>query len=152
MARMYSGKRGKSGSHKPPVKIVARFVKLKKEEVERLVEELVKKRLTSAQIGIILRDQYGVPDVKTITGKSITQIMKEKGVYPEIPEDLMNLMRRAVNLRAHLEKNKADKHSLRGLQNLESKIKRLGKYYSKKGILPPDWEYSPEKAKLLTQK
>jgi small subunit ribosomal protein S15 len=152
MARMYSGKKGKSGSHKPPVKIVPRWVKMKKEEIESLVEKLAKQRLSSAQIGMILRDQYGIPDVKTITGKSISQIMKEKGVYPEIPEDLMNLLRKAVNLRAHLEKNKADKHSLRGLENLESKIKRLGKYYSRKGILPPDWEYSPEKAKLIVQK
>ncbi|MEM7826162.1 MAG: 30S ribosomal protein S15 [Candidatus Aenigmatarchaeota archaeon] len=152
MARRYSRKKGKSGSHKPPVKIIPRWVKMKKEEIENLIEKLARERLSSAQIGTILRDQYGITSVKTITGKTITQIMKEKGVYPEIPEDLLNLMRKAVNLRAHLEKHKKDKHSLRGLQNLESKIKRLGKYYSRKGILPPDWEYSPEKAKLLVQK
>lgn len=152
MARMYSGKKGKSGSHKPPVKVVPRWIKMKKGEVEDLIEQLAQKRLTSAQIGMILRDQYGIPDVKAITGKSISEIMKERNVYPEIPEDLLNLLKRAVNLRAHLEKNKADKHSLRGLQNLESKIKRLGKYYVKKGILPKDWEYSPERAKLIVQK
>lgn len=152
MARMYSGKKGRSGSHKPPVKIIPRWVKLKKEEIESLVERLAKQRLSSAQIGTVLRDQYGIPDIKTIAGRTVSQIMKEKGVYPEIPEDLMNLLRKAVNLRAHLEKNKADKHSLRGLENLESKIKRLGKYYSRKGVLPPDWEYSPEKAKLVVQK
>ena len=149
---MYSGKKGKSGSHKPPVKIVPRWVKLKKEEIENLVEKLARQRLSSAQIGTILRDQHGIPDIKATTGKTVSQIMREKGVYPEIPEDLMNLLRKAVNLRAHLEKNKADKHSLRGLENLESKIKRLGKYYSRKGILPPNWEYSPEKAKLIVQK
>ncbi|MEM5829250.1 MAG: 30S ribosomal protein S15 [Candidatus Aenigmatarchaeota archaeon] len=152
MARMYSGKRGRAGSHKPPVKIVPKWVKLKKEEIEDLIEKLAKQRLTSAQIGMILRDQYGIPDVKTIVGKDISEIMKERGVYPEIPEDLMNLLRKAVNLRAHLEKHKKDKHSLRGLQNLESKIKRLGKYYSKRGMLPKDWEYSPEKARLIVQK
>jgi small subunit ribosomal protein S15 len=151
MARMYSGKKGKAGSHKPPVKIVPRWVKLKKDEIENLVEKLARQNLTSAQIGTILRDQYGIPDVKAITGKSISKIMREKKVYPEMPEDLMNLLKKAVNLRSHLEKNKADKHSLRGLENLESKIKRLGKYYSRKGILPPNWEYSPEKAKLIVQ-
>ncbi|MEM5853152.1 MAG: 30S ribosomal protein S15 [candidate division WOR-3 bacterium] len=152
MARMYSGKKGKSGSHKPPVKVVPRWVKMKKEDVEKLIEKLAQQRFSSAEIGMILRDQYGIPDVKAITGKSISEIMKEKNVYPEIPEDLLNLLRRAVNLRAHLEKNKADKHSLRGLQNLESKIKRLGKYYVRKGILPKDWEYSPERAKLIVKK
>jgi small subunit ribosomal protein S15 len=151
MARMYSGKKVKAGSHKPPVKIVPRWVKLKKDEIENLVEKLARQNLTSAQIGTILRDQYGIPDVKAITGKSISKIMREKKVYPEMPEDLMNLLKKAVNLRSHLEKNKADKHSLRGLENLESKIKRLGKYYSRKGILPPNWEYSPEKAKLIVQ-
>lgn len=151
MARIYSRKKGKSGSHKPPIKVVPRWLKMKKEEVENLVEKLARERLNSAQIGLILRDQYGITDVKTVTGKTITQIMKERKLYPEIPEDLLNLMRKAVKLRAHLEKNKKDKHSLRGLQNLESKIKRLGKYYSRKGVLPPDWEYSPEKAKLLVQ-
>ncbi|MEM7821683.1 MAG: 30S ribosomal protein S15 [Candidatus Aenigmatarchaeota archaeon] len=152
MARIYSGKKGKSSSHKPLVKIKPRWVKLKKEEVEGLIEKLARQRLTSAQIGTILRDQYGIPDVKTITDKTISEIMREKGVYPEIPEDLMALLKKAVNLRSHLEKNKADKHSLRGLKNLESKIKRLGRYYSRKGILPPDWEYVPEKAKLMVQK
>ncbi|MFH8119525.1 MAG: 30S ribosomal protein S15 [Candidatus Aenigmatarchaeota archaeon] len=125
---------------------------MKKEDVEKLIEKLAQQRFSSAEIGMILRDQYSIPDVKAITGKSISEIMKEKNVYPEIPEDLLNLLRRAVNLRAHLEKNKADKHSLRGLQNLESKIKRLGKYYVRKGILPKDWEYSPERAKLIVKK
>jgi small subunit ribosomal protein S15 len=152
MAKIYSRKKGKSGSHKPPVRIVPRWLKMKKNEVEDLVERLARQRLTSAQIGTILRDQYGIPDVKTLTNKTISEIMKEKGVYPEIPEDLLSLMRKAVNLRSHLEKNKADKHSLRGLENLESKIKRLVKYYTRKGILPKDWKYSPEKAKLIVQK
>jgi small subunit ribosomal protein S15 len=152
MARIYSRKKGKHSSKKPPVKIFPRWVKLKKDEVEKLVEELAKQRLTSAQIGLILRDQYGIPDVKAMVGKTIGKIMKQRKLSSEIPEDLMSLLKKAVNLRAHLERNKADEHSLRGLKNLESKIRRLGKYYSRKGLLPPDWEYSPEKAKLIVQK
>ena len=152
MARIYSGKKGKSGSHRPPVKIVPRWVKYKKEEVIDLVVKLAKERKTSAAIGAILRDQYGIPDVKAITGKTISKIMKEKKLYPEIPEDMLSLLKKAVALREHLERNKADKHSKRGLQNLESKIRRLGKYYVRKGLLPKDWKYSPEEAKLIVQK
>ena len=143
---------GKHGSKKPPVKRVPKWVKYKKAEVEELVVKLAKEGYTSARIGIILRDQYGIPDVKTITGKSISRIMKEHKVYPEIPEDLLSLLKKAVRLREHLEKHKKDKHSKRGLELLESKIRKLGKYYMRKGILPKDWKYSPEEAKLIVQK
>lgn len=152
MARMYSGHRGKSASHKPPIKIVPKWVTSKKSEVEKLIVELAKQKYTSAQIGLILRDQYGIPDVKTITKKSISQIIKEHNFYPEIPEDLLRLLRKAVLLRGHLTKYKRDLHSKRGLENLESKIRRLGKYYSRTGKLPSDWRYSPEEAKLIVQK
>jgi small subunit ribosomal protein S15 len=151
MARRYSRKKGKSRSKKPPIKIPPKWVKYKKEEVEALVVKLAKEGKSSATIGTILRDQFGIPDVKAITGKSISKIMKENEVYPPIPEDLLNLLRKAVNLREHLEKHKKDKHSRRGLELLESKIRRLGKYYVRKGVLPKDWTYSPEKAKLLVE-
>ncbi len=145
-------RRGKHGSKKPPVKRIPKWLKYKKEEVENLVVKLAKEKIPSAQIGIILRDQYGIPDVKAITGKSISKIMKENKVYPEIPEDLLFLMKKAVRLREHLEKHKKDKTSKRGLEILESKIRKLAKYYVRKGILPKDWSYSPEQAKLIVQK
>ena len=103
-------------------------------------------------IGTILRDQFGIPDVKVITGKKISKIMKEHGLYPSYPEDLLNLLRKAVHLRRHLEVHKKDKHSMRGLQLLESKIRRLAKYYVKTGVLPEGWKYDPEEAKLIVQR
>jgi small subunit ribosomal protein S15 len=152
MARVYSRKKGKHGSRKPPIKMVPRWVKLKKEDVENIVAQLAKQRYTSATIGIILRDQYGIPDAKIITNKTISKIMRENKLYPEMPEDMLNLLKKAVLLREHLERNKADKHSRKGLENLESKIRRLGKYYSRVGTLPWNWKYSPEEAKLIVQK
>ncbi len=143
---------GKHGSKKPPVKRIPKWLKYKKEEVENLVVKLAKEKIPSAQIGIVLRDQYGIPDVKAITGKSISKILKEKKLYPEIPEDLLFLLKKAVRLREHLEKHKRDKTSKRGLEILESKIRKLAKYYVKKGILPKGWSYSPEQAKLIVQK
>ena len=152
MARMYSHKRGKSGSKKPPVKVAPRWVKLKKQDVINLVIDLAKQKYSSAMIGMILRDQYGIPDVKVLTGKTITQIMKENKLYPEFPEDLMNLFKKAVNLYAHLSTHKSDKHSKRGLECLESKIRRLLKYYKRKGRIPKDFKYDIEKIKLIIQK
>jgi len=80
--------------------------------------------------------------------------MKKQSIVYEVPEDMMSLLKRAVNLRAHLGrgKNKRDKTSKYGLENLESRIRRLGKYYSKKGKLPKGWKYDIEKAKLIVQK
>ena len=152
MARIYSRKRGRHGSKKPPIKTAPRWVKHKKKEVEDLVIKLAKKRYSSATIGTLLRDQYGIPSAKAVTGKTISQIMKENKVYPDMPEDLLSLLKKAVNLRKHLDANKPDRHSKKGLKNLESKIRRLGKYYSRKGVLPKNWKYSLEEAKLIVQK
>ena len=152
MARIHARKRGKSGSKRPSRKTPPKWVRYRKDEVEKLVIKFAKEGLPSAKIGLILRDQFGIPSVKSITGKTITKIMKENNLYPKIPEDLFNLLKQAVNLRDHLKKNKKDYTSKRGLELLESKIRRLVKYYVRKGILPEDWRYEPEKGKILVQK
>ena len=152
MARMYSRKKGKHGSKRPPLKIVPRWVKYKKKEVEDLVIKLAKDKKNSAVIGTILRDEYGIPDVQTITGKKVVQIMVENKLYPEYPEDLMSLFKQAIILRQHIVKHKGDMHSKKGLEHLESKIRRLIKYYSKEGKVNRDFAYDPEKIKLIVQK
>lgn len=131
---------------------VPKWLEYSKEEVENLVLKLARERYNFAQIGLILRDQYGIPDVEAVTGKSISKIIKAHGISYEVPEDMMNLLKKAVRLREHLEKNKRDKRSRYGLENLESRIRRLGKYYSKVGKLPADWKYDPNLAKLMVQK
>ncbi len=151
MARIHARKRGKHSSKKPLRKGVPSWVGLKPGEIEKKIVELAKEGKSSSQIGIILRDSFGVPDVKVSIQKSITDVMKEKGLYPEIPEDLLNLIKRAVLVRKHLDVHKGDKHSKRGLQLIESKIRRLVKYYIRTKKLPSGWRYDPEKAKLLVE-
>jgi small subunit ribosomal protein S15 len=104
MARVYSGKKGKHGSKKPPVKAAPKWFKMKKEEVEELVIKLAKEKYSSAVIGTVLRDQYAIPNVKIITGKSVVSIMKENKLYPDLPEDMLNLLKKAVVLRQHLQR------------------------------------------------
>jgi small subunit ribosomal protein S15 len=151
MARMHSRKKGRAGSKRPSTKTTPKWVRYKKEEIEKIVIKLAKEGNSTSNVGSILRDQFGVPSVKLITGKTISQILKEEKIYPKYPEDILNLLKKSVNLRDHLEKNKADSTSKRGLELLESKIRRLGKYYVRRKVLPPDWKYDPEKAKLLVQ-
>ena len=143
MARLHARKRGKAGSKRPSRKTAPKWIRYKKDEVEKLVIKLAKEGNSTSMIGLILRDQFGIPLVKKITGKTISEIMKENNLYPELPEDLFNLLKQAVNLRNHLEKNKSDYTSKRGLELLESKIRRLGKYYVREKVLPEDWVYSP---------
>ena len=150
MARMYSGRKGKSGSHKPAQK-KAPWVKYKPREVEEIVGKLAKQGSGSAEIGLVLRDQYGIPSVRAITKKKMQHIMKDQGATQELPEDLYSLLKLTVKLKTHLERNKHDRYSKRGLELAESKIRRLAKYYKEKKILPEKWQYDPEKAKLLVK-
>ncbi|MBP2172217.1 30S ribosomal protein S15 [Methanococcus voltae] len=151
MARLHSGKRGSSSSTRPLRTEVPAWVILNAEEVEARIIEMAKEGKQSALIGNIMRDMYGVPNVKLMTGKSVSTIMKEAGFYPEVPEDLLNLMKKAINLRNHLENNPRDTHSKTGLHLIESKIRRLVKYYKGTKVLPATWRYSPETARLLVE-
>ena len=102
-------------------------------------------------IGIVLRDQYGIPSVKLITKKSITKILEENNLGLKIPEDLMNLKKKAVNINKHMKAHKHDMTAKRGMQLTESKIRRLAKYYIREGKLPKNWKFDIEKAKLLVR-
>jgi len=148
---MYSRKRGKSSSTKPSKEAKPVWVRHKKKEVEILIQKLAKEGHTSSEIGIILRDSYGVPDVRLVTESSITQIMKEKNLLGELPEDLLAVIKKAVSLKKHYEENKQDKCAFRGFQLTESKIKRLVNYYKKVGKLPIDWKYDSESIKLYAE-
>jgi len=145
-----SKEKGRSGSLRPARLEKPEWIKMRPEEVEELVVTLHRKGYPPSMIGTILRDQYGIPLVKAVTGKSVLQILRERGLAPEIPEDLLNLMKRAVRVRKHLDEHPKDYHSKRGLQLIESKIHRLAKYYKREGILPPDWKYDPSKVALYT--
>lgn len=144
--------KGRSHSTRPVRASPPRWLKLSSEEIEALIVELAKKGYGPSMIGIILRDQYGIPLVKPILGKGIAKVLEEHGLAAEIPEDLFNLMKRAAKLRTHLEEHPKDYHSKRGLEEIESKIRRLAKYYKRIGKLPKYWKYEPEKVKLLVSR
>ena len=149
MARIHARRKGVSHSKRPLIDENPAWVTVSATEIEDLVVKMAKDGNNSAKIGLILRDQYGVPDVKLATGKTVTQIMKEKGVSPALPEDLSSLMRRAIDLNVHLRDNKGDISNTRGLLLIEAKIRRLERYYKKEGVLPEDWKYSLSTAELM---
>jgi small subunit ribosomal protein S15 len=148
LARLYTSKRGRSGSTRPVNKKPPAWFKYAPEEVEALVAKLSKAGNTPSSIGAILRDKYGIPLVKPVTGKTISQLVQLSGQAPKIPEDLDYLFRRAQALRKHMEKNRKDYHNKRSLATVESKIHRLVKYYKAYGKLQQDWEYKPMAASV----
>jgi small subunit ribosomal protein S15 len=150
MARMYSRKKGKSKSRKPETNS-ATWVTYSDKEVEKLVLKYQKVGHSSSEIGIVLRDKYGIGDVKTITGKRINKILEEKGVVRKLPEDILNLIKRMVALKAHLDKNKKDQAAKRGLLLTDSKIRRLSKYYIKSKKLPKDWKLNRDRLKMYLE-
>lgn len=91
-----------------------------------------------------MRDQHGVAQIKSVTGNKTVRILKKAGIEysvlstysqyniiiyglglaPTIPEDLYMLIKKAVAVRKHLERNKKDKDSKFRLILIESRIHR----------------------------
>jgi len=140
-ARLYTSKRGKSGSTRPISKKTPSWVKYTPDEVESLVLKLSREGNSASIIGVLMRDRYGVPLVKSITGKNVQEILKPGQQAGALPEDLAALLKKADDLRRHLEKNRKDHVNKRSLAMIESKIHRLEKYYRVKGQLSPEWHY-----------
>ncbi|MBI5553352.1 MAG: 30S ribosomal protein S15 [Candidatus Diapherotrites archaeon] len=124
---------------------------LNAEEIRRKVIEFGNQARAAAEIGMLLRDQFGVPNVFKATGKSVKEILAQEKLLPEIPEDLMSLIRRSVTQQRHMKENKKDQTAKRGYTLTVSKIRRLAVYYQREGLLPASWKYSPETAALLVK-
>lgn len=120
-------------------------------EVEELVVKLARDGNPPSKIGIILRDRYAVPSVRQVTGKSLGQILRASGLKLGLPEDLANVIRKAVRLYSHLDRNPKDFKTKRALEVVEGRINRLSRYYRRKGLLPPGWRYDRERAALLVR-
>lgn len=146
---MHKRKRGKSSSKKPMQTKADEWLQIDALELENIIVEIAKTGATPSVIGMRLRDLYGVPGVKYVLNKKLSVIMRKKGIEPEYPEDLRSLMKKAVKVWNHLQHNPRDIHNRRNLQLIESKIRRLVKYYHRTGKLSRDWEYSIETAKLI---
>ena len=138
--------KGRSHSTRPVSRRPPSWCKYQPEEVEAFVIKLAKDGNSLSKIGTILRDQYAIPLVKPITGKSISDILESAGLAPSMPEDLANLIKKAQNLAVHMEKNKKDLHNKRALQVIEARIYKLSRYYKRRGVLPPKWKYEAKVA------
>lgn len=150
MARMHARRKGKSGSTRPiDRKKHPDWSSLNPREAEARIVELAKVGKSTSEIGMILRDQYAVPDVKIATNKRISQILEQKNMKTDIPEDLRSLIHKALQIKKHMDVHKKDYKGKRDLQLTESKIRRLTRYYHNQNRLPRDWKYSLDQARLM---
>lgn len=149
MGRMHSGGKGISKSSLPYKRSSPSWLKVTADQVEKNVCKFAKKGLNPSQIGVMLRDSHGVAQVKSVTGNKILRILKKNGLAPEIPEDLYMLIKKAVTVRKHLERNKKDKDSKFRLILIESRIHRLARYYRLSRRLDANWKYESATASAL---
>ncbi len=140
MGRMYGKGKGISSSALPYRRSPPSWLKTSPEEVIEQMCKFAKKGLTPSQIGVILRDSHGIAQVRNVTGNKVLRILKANGLAPEIPEDMYHLVKKAVAIRKHLERNRKDKDSKFRLILVESRIHRLARYYKTTGQLPPNWK------------
>ena len=151
MSRMHSKGKGASGSRKPHSQSPPEWSNSDKKEVEELILQLSEEGNSNASIGIILRDNLGVPNVRLVTGERISQTLERLGKSGKLPEDLMSLMRRALRLIDHLSQNSKDIHNRRQLELCESKIRRLSRYYRENNQIDSDWTYKRDQLRLMVE-
>ncbi|MFB6228086.1 MAG: 30S ribosomal protein S15 [Halobacteriales archaeon] len=149
MARMHTRRRGSSDSDTPVADDPPEWSDVDAERIEDHVVRLAEEGHDPSEIGLALRDSgvagTPIPDVKLATGKKVTEILEEHDADPELPEDLRNLMEKAIDLREHVQENPQDHQNKRALQNVESKVRRLANYY-RGDELDEEFSYSYEVA------
>jgi small subunit ribosomal protein S15 len=140
--------KGKSHSMRPVSRRPPSWCKYQPEEVESFIIKLAKEGHSLSSIGTILRDQYAIPLVKPLVGKSISDVLEGANLAPTMPEDLSNLMRKAQSLAVHMDKNKKDLHNKRNMQIIEARIHKLSRYYKREGVISKNWKYEAKIASV----
>ncbi len=151
MARLHSKRKGKSGTKRPKGGDAPEWTSMKKAEIEEAVLKMAREGVPTAKIGLIMRDQHGVPNLRAQLGVTLREFLRKEKAAGEYPDDLLNLIRKAVRMSEHIKGSKNDVHNKVKLLHVESKIHRLVKYYSGKGMIPSGWRYDREKASLLVK-
>merc|ERR1739847_104165 len=127
MGRMHAPGKGMASSAVPYVRKAPTWLRMSKEEIVDSIVKLSKKGYRPSAI----------------------RVLKAQGLAPDLPEDLYFLIKKAVTMRKHLERNRKDKHGKFRLILVESRIHRLARYYKTKNVLAPTWKYDSATASAL---
>src|SRR3989338_7153607 len=95
------------------------WLKYTEEEVKAIILKLANKGLTAEKIGLVLRDQYGIPKV-SLYGIKVKQVLEENKKYEE--PTILNLNKKLAKIIEHYKKNKQDKKTERSLIITKAKL------------------------------
>ena len=146
MGRMYGPGKGMAGSSLPFKPTPPSWLKKSTKSIVSTIVSLAVKGLQPSMIGLQLRDSMGVAQTKNVTGRKIVRILKHHGKAPSLPEDLYCLIKRAITMRKHLDRNRRDMDTKYRLILVESRIHRLTRYYKKVQKVPPTYKYESANA------
>ncbi len=100
----------------------ASWVTAKPEEVKEKILELAKQGMPAEKIGLVLRDQHGIPKAKLL-GIKISKVLRAANI--EVNSELVNNQKKIENLGKHAVKNKHDYKAQRSLVKHSAKNKIL---------------------------
>src|SRR3989344_9423725 len=113
------------GERKTSEKKAPEWVEYKPRQIEQLIVQMANAGHTSSEIGLLLRDQYGIPNVEIIAKRGILKILQENNLAPKMPEDLLSLIKKALKLHKHMLAHKKDTAAKHGYVLTVSKIRKL---------------------------
>ena len=148
MARIHVHTHGKSHSTRPTPKSSPSWLTLSRDQVSSVIVSLSNDGLSPSEIGVRLRDEHGIPLVKPELGKSLSEVLAENKINPDMPEDLDKLVKKALGLQKHLKVHNSDHRNVRSLELIEAKIHRLSKYYKSTSKIAKNWKYAAVIAQL----
>ncbi|MBX4211901.1 hypothetical protein KW787_00390 [Candidatus Pacearchaeota archaeon] len=102
----------------------ATWVKMKPAELEKIVVELTKKGESPAKIGLILRDQHGIPKAKLV-GKKIGKIITSHGLSLKAEKEIV--LEKIEKIKSHTSRNKHDHAASRAITKQLWALHRLDK-------------------------
>ena len=129
MARAYSRKKGKSNSTRPVNIDNSEWTNKDAKLIKQTILDLAKDGKSASEIGMILRDQYGVTKTR-VFGKKLNAYLKEVGV--NVNPDLDNAEKKVEGLKEHLKENITDRHAKHKLQHAQSRLNITRKYFARK--------------------
>jgi len=100
------------------------WLKLTEEKLKKLITQIAEKH-SPAQLGLVLRDQYGIPTTK-VYGKKLGKYLKELGFNKDFDKE--NNERKIDRLQEHCKNNITDKKAKHKLQKVQGRTNTLKKY------------------------
>lgn len=137
---MHSRGKGKSSTVKPFTTTIPTYMVEPVPEIKKIIVNLANRGNGATAIGAILRDQYGIGNVKDVIGTNLLDFMRKNNCAPAVPEDLTALVDKANHVRKHLSVFKKDNGAKYRLILINSRVHRLVRYYKEKKILPGNWK------------